>query len=634
MFKRFIFSLTLLIFATGQSWAGLKVDRLRCEYLNDPLGIDVAQPRLNWIVQSDERGERQTAYQVLVASSPELLANDQGDLWDSGRKESDQTIQVEYAGKPLTTRMQCFWKVRAWNKDGKPSSWSKPASWTMGLFDSRDWGAKWISTVNPPNLKAVTPHNGYHSDFAASPDAAKWVAVDLGKDRKIDAVELNPARPYDYSPDTPGFLFPVRFKVEAARQADFADAKTVVDQTAADMPNPGLKAPIYRFEPVVARYVRLTVTRLARREGTNFAFALAEMQVLSGPENLAKGRPVTALDAIELGGWSKDRLVDGRLLPENSPQDSVERLTAMLRKEFAVRGPIKRAVVSVTGLGLYELHINGRRVGDHVLAPEWTRYANRIQYQTYDVTNLLHEGGNAVGAMLGGGWWTGPLAAKLPMKDPRLGLLLHLDITLIDGSTQTIVTDPSWTASADSPIRRSGIYFGEEYDAMKEKPGWDRPNFNAAGWSPVEILTRFEDAENPVLVAQCNEPIRVLKELTPVKMIEPKPGVYIFDMGQNMVGWCRLRSNAPAGTKIVLRHGERLNDDGTLYTANLRAAAQTDEYTWRGGEATVEPHFTYHGFRYVELTGLPNRPDMDAIVGRVFHSSAPMPAGSSLPVIS
>ena len=302
------FAVALLIArAAGQCWAGVTADRLRCEYRNDPLGIDVTKPRLSWIVKSDERGEKQTAYQVLAASTPEALADDQGDLWDSGRVDSDQTLHVEYAGKPLAARMRCYWKVRIWDKDGQPSPWSRPATWTMGLLKPSDWGdAKWIALGGPPAGGPITPHNGYHSEFAASADVTKWVAIDLGEDRTIDAVELDPARPYDYSPDTPGFLFPVRFKIEAAGKADFSDAKTVVDQTAADVANPGVKAPIYRFEPIAARYVRLTVTRLARREGTNFAFALAEMQVLSGKKNLAKGAAVTALDSIEAGGWSKD----------------------------------------------------------------------------------------------------------------------------------------------------------------------------------------------------------------------------------------------------------------------------------------------------------------------------------------
>ena len=201
-------------------------------------------------------------------------------------------------------------------------------------------------------------------------------------------------------------------------------------------------------------------------------------------------------------------------------------------------------------------------------------------------------------------------------------LLMRLDIDLADGGTQTIVTDPSWQATTDGPIRRAGIYFGETYDATKEMSGWDRPGFAAAGWMPVQVLPFPDGAEQAILVAQRNEPIRVEKELQPVKLTEPKPGVYVFDMGQNMVGWCRLKATAPAGTKITVRHAEVLLDDGMICTANLLDAAQINEYTWPGGEASLEPHFTYHGFRYVEVSGLPSRPAEDAVVGRVFHSDA------------
>ncbi len=623
MRTQFILASALFLGLVSSCFAGWNVDRLRCEYQNDPQGIDVTRPRFNWIVLSDERGQKQSAYQLLVASTPETLAKDQGDLWDSGKVVSGQTIHVEYAGKPLTSRMQCFWKVRAWDKNGQPSAWSKPALWTMGLLKKEDWGdAKWIAFHDPAAPAPVLPHNGYHSQIAASADTAKWVAVDLGRECTIDAVQLHPARPFDFA-DTPGFLFPVRFKIETANKADFSDAKVVVDRTAADVPNPKTEAPVFRFEPVAARYVRLTATRLARREANNFGVALAEMQVLSKDQNIALNAAVTALDSIESDAWKMTKLTDGRLLSEKGADPASEKPAAMVRKEFDARGQIKRAVVSVTGLGLYELRINGQRVGDHQLAPEWTRYSRRIQYQTYDVTELIRAGKNALAAQMGGGWWTGPLMCQPPKPRALFCLLLRLDLQLADGSTQTIVTDPTWQATADGPIRRSGIYFGETYDATREMPGWDKPGFAAAGWKPVQVLPYPDEAEKAALVAQPNEPIRVLKELRPVKMTEPKPGVYIFDMGQNMVGWCRLKADAPAGAKITVRYAEMLNDDGTIYTANLRGAAQVNEYIWRGGPASLEPHFTYHGFRFVEVTGLPTRPTEDAVLGRVFHSASP-----------
>ncbi len=192
------FAALMFIAATWPCWAGVAIDKPRCQYQVDPLGIDVVKPRLSWILQSPERAEKQTAYRVLVASSPDMLANDQGDLWDSGRVASDQTIHVEYAGKPLASRMQCFWKVRAWDKSGQASAWSKPARWTMGLLSPSDWDAKWIAYFNPADPPPVTPHNGYHCEIAASANVAKWVAVDLGKEQTIDAVRLFPARPFDY----------------------------------------------------------------------------------------------------------------------------------------------------------------------------------------------------------------------------------------------------------------------------------------------------------------------------------------------------------------------------------------------------------------------------------------------------
>jgi alpha-L-rhamnosidase len=600
----------------------LSIVRLRCEYLKDPLGIEVLKPRLSWVLQSKERGAKQTAYQVLVASTPELLAKNQGDLWDSGRVDSDQTIQVVYAGAPLKTRMDCYWKVRVWGRLGQATNWSKSAHWSMGLLDPADWqDAKWIAAPAGPKLETLTPHMGFHSQISSKPDVVEWVGVDLGKERQIDGVRLYCARPYDYQPDRPGFLFPVRFIIEVAQKADFSDAKTVADHSKADYPNPYFKIPVYRFKPVSARYVRVNVNRLAHRDGEVYGFALAEMEVLLGETNFAEGATVLASSSIESEGWGKAKLVDGRVQPDRGGNlDDRERSATMLRKEFDVAKSIKKATVSVTGLGLYELRINGKRVGDHLLAPEWTYYRKRIQYQTYDVTALLQSGPNAVAAQVAGGWWLGPMMLQPPKPDAQECLLMRLDIELADGSMQSVVTDPSWQTTTDGPIRRNGIYYGEMYDGTKEMPGWDQPGFVSNKWRSVVVIPYPDGDEKAVLVAQPNEPIRVEREMRPIKMTEPSPGVYMFDMGKNMVGWCRLTANAPKGTRITVRHAEDINDDGTLFVASLCGAAQINDYTWPGGEATLEPHFTFHGFRYVEVAGLPSRPSRDSVAGLVFHS--------------
>jgi alpha-L-rhamnosidase len=603
----------------------LEVTGLRCEYLAAPRGVDVPQPRVSWQILSEHRGERQTAYHVLVASSEETLRHDKGDLWDTGRVNSDQSIQVAYNGRALVSRMHCYWKVRVWDRNGKASSWSAAANWTMGLLAPDDWQAKWIANAatvaRVQSRPASGPHNGYHSELAQSADVAKWVAVDLGTSQRIDAIRLFPARPYDWQPDTPGFLFPLRFTIEVGEQADFSDAHVVVDHTQTDEPNPGTNAPLLEITPTVARYVRLQATRLRLRSGTDYGLALAEMEVLNHGTNIALGARVTALDSIESGGWAKRNLVDGRTLPQASATGLPPEPAVLFRKPFEVESNIKRATVYVTGLGLYELRINGQRVGENLLAPEWTSYGKRVQYQTYDVTGLVRRGANALGAMVGEGWYMGRLMG-IPGNAygsvPRF--LLQLELELANGRRQLIVTDQSWQSTTDGPVRAAGIYDGETYDARLEKDGWDRALFDSANWSPVRVL----DPDGARLVWQRNEPIRVDRILKPVSLTEPKPGVYVYDFGQNMAGWCSLKVKGAPGTTVTLRHAEMINEDGTIYNANLRGALETDRFTLRGeGKERFEPHFTYHGFRYVELTGLRQRPSLGSLVGIVIHSAAP-----------
>jgi len=600
----------------------MTVDHPRCEYRVNPVGLDVLQPRLSWTLGSDQRGQRQTAYQVLAASSPEQLAAGRGDLWDSGKVLSDQTLHVGYMGQPLVSRQRVWWKARAWDKDGQPSAWSPPATWTMGLLQSADWRAKWIADPeSATNVAARGPLNGYHSEIANAADASKWVAIDLGQPREFDSVRLFPARPYDWQPDTPGFLFPARFRIQAASRADFSDARTLLDRTAGDEPNPGTNAPLYSFAPATARFIRLEVTRLRQRDGTNFAFALAEMRILRGEADLGTGAKVMALDSIETGAWAKVNLTDGVLTTVKPGDGGAGALPATLvRKVFSLDRPVKRATVYASALGLYELRLNGKRVGEDLLAPEWTSYDHRVHYHTHDATALLRPGENAVAAQLGEGWYAGRLMAVGRFAygaQPRL--LLQLEIEFADGQIATVVSDDSWRATTTGPIRSSGIYDGEVYDARQELPGWDAPGFDASDWRAARS---FElDARR--LIWQRNEPIRVVQELVPVKMTEPKPGVFVFDFGQNMVGWCQLQAVGAAGRTITLRHAEMLDDDGAPYTANLRGAPQVDRYTPRvDGKFSFEPRFTYHGFRYVEVSGLAQRPRAAALRGRVFHSSA------------
>jgi len=601
------------------------VKKLRCEYRLNPLGIDVTNPRLSWITESNRRNWTQTAYQILVATSPENLAQDKGNLWDTGKVSSDESVHIVYAGQPLKSKMLCYWKVRVWGGKGQAAQWSEPANWSMGLLNESDWEAKWIGDKAEVPDKKRLPFNGYHSQLSDTPDLQKWIIIDMGKSQTIDTIKLYPAYPFHFR-DRPGFMFPVRFRTDVSDQADFAEFKTIIDPSTSDLPNPKETVWSQQFEPVHTRFVRLMVTRLGKRNDGKFGLALAEIELLNQGKNLALGQKVQACEPA-YHKWSIEKLVDGITKTEKIGDPRIPP-SPLLRSSFNIEGDIRRATVYVTSLGYYEIHINGKRVGDHVLAPEWTNYHKRLQYQNYDVTKLLEPGENAVGATLGDGWYAGRLGpVKWTPEYPRRGgyglnrrLLFQLVIEKSDGATQTIASDDSWKIYPDGPIRSADNFLGEIYDARKEQLAWDKPGFDDSAWQAVSVDSSIEMH----LVAQVNEPIRIVEKLKPITITEPKPGVYIFDFGQNMVGWCNVKVDGPKGIVITLRHGEMLYPDGTLYTDNLNSATQIYKLILDGKEPRVfEPHFTYYGFRYAELTGLKQKPSMDMLTGLVIASDTP-----------
>src|SRR4029077_1398373 len=280
--------------------------------------------------------------------------------------------------------------------------WSETSSWSMGLLDKSEWAAKWISapdavTTSQDEADATRGVNSGYRSKLTSPGAEsqEWVSIDLGEKEMVDAVRLFPAYPYDWQPGGPAYFYPVRFKIELANQADFSDAIVAVDRTKEDLLPPLMSSggAIYRFSPTPARYVRLGATRRPAENELFGRLALAGMQVLANGRNVALDKSVTALDSMEVPGWSKSNLVDGVTRPVRSRE--LKQPTAMFRKSFVAGGDIRRATIYVTARGLYQLRINGNRVGDHVLAPEWTDFSKRIQYQTYDVTSLVKKGNNA-----------------------------------------------------------------------------------------------------------------------------------------------------------------------------------------------------------------------------------------------
>ena len=516
----------------GMCPAAVLTENLRCEYLTNPVGIDATSPRLSWIITSTRRGERQTAYQVLVASSPNLLSEDKGDLWDSGKVSSDESSQIVYAGSPLASRESCFWKVRTWDRDGEPGDWSQVAQWSMGLLQPADWSAQWIASA--PSSK-----------------------------------------------DTNATLIILHASYEAVAKGQSADVTAV------------LNAQI--------RQGRLKMVINNQTLGVDPAY------------NVAKHLQVE----YEYGGRTIKKEVDENQTLTLPGQSSG---APYLRKSFELPSPVQRAVLYVTALGLYEVRINGQRVGDHVLAPDWTDYRKRVRYQTFDVTGLMKTGGNAVAALLADGWFSGHIGNggyEYFGKEPAF--LAQLEVTCADGHTERIVTDDTWK-SHDSPILSSDFMLGEDYDSRFEIKGWDEPGLDEGNWDPVAV----RDESSRQLESQVMRPVREIRELNPKSIKESRPGSWIYDLGQNMVGVVRLKVSAPAGTKITLRHAEMLNPDGTLYTKNLRGAPSIDEYVCKGDGVEIwQPRFTFHGFRYVEITGLTNQPAMDAVTGIVIGSDTP-----------
>jgi alpha-L-rhamnosidase len=602
------------------------VENLRCEYRVDPLGIDVRRPRLYWQIRDARRGAAQTAYQVLVASTPERLARNEGDLWDSGRVASPQMAHVEYAGRALGSRMHCHWKVRIWDAQGQPTGFSRPAQWSMGLLEPTDWKARWIG-LDGGDEPALLPNALQKAQWIWFPEAKPAVNAPVGTRFFRAQFELPAGRMLReaklyVAADNRGVVFVNGRKLGGANSfhvpAEFeltellhAGVNTLAAQinNAGDGPNPaGL---------IAALQVDFT--------------AGPPLMVISDSSWLTAKRAPTGWEQEQFAatGWVASQML-GRsgIKPWGDLQPpSNRRLAArQLRHEFKAKAKPVRATVWMSGLGLSELYVNGRKIGDRVLDPGLTEYAKRTFYVTFDVTDQMRAGPNAVGVWLGNGRYYAPRVG-VPTVTRGFGypkLLLQLRLEYADGSAREIVSDESWKLTTQGPIRANNEYDGEEYDARLELGRWSEPGYDDSAWQQAHLVT----GPDGFLAAQMSEPIRVIETLRPKAISQPKPGVWVFDMGQNLVGWCRLKVSGPRNTAITVRHAETLKPDGTLYRENLRSAKATNVYTLKGlGEERYEPRFTYHGFRYVELTGYPGKPELDTLEGCVVHDAV-RPAGT------
>jgi alpha-L-rhamnosidase len=598
--------------ATGQG--ELRPVDLRCEYRTNPLGIDVPSPRLSWKLEAISpaaRGLSQSAYRLLAASSQTLLERNTGDLWDSGKVTGDTSIQIAYQGKKLASGQMVWWKVQIWDNGLKASKWSETAYWSMGLLTASDWKGKWIGFDGgeaPPEL-----------------DGARWITA--GK-QSSKAIYLR--RTFEIPQDAPisDMIVSVvgtgatRFTVNNRFYRDGKGPLTPMAVDVTGLAHSGLNV------------VSISVTSLGSEPAATIGFI--ELNWPNGRRETLFTDQQWRGSSAELPDWKKESFNDAAweqakvLGPYGmTPWGKVDsgRRTVLparyLRKEFAAPAAVKRATLYVSGLGLFEAYLNGKKAGDDALVPAVSQFDKRVFYRTYDVTRLLRPGANALGVILGNGRYFAPrqwMNINMRMFGfPKL--MLQLEMERADGSIERVCSDGTWKITTEGPIRENNEYDGEVYDARKEMPGWNRVGFPAVGWQSAQWV----EGPGGVISAQPSEASRVTQTVKPISAHQLHPGVFIFDMGQNMVGWCRLKVKSPVDNgiddpELTLRFAEKLHKDGELYVDNLRSAEARDTYIRNATALQVyEPRFTFHGFRYVELKGYPGTPTLETLVGRKVH---------------
>ena len=604
--------------------------RLQVNNLTRPLGLDDAAPSLSWQLDDTAHGARQTAYEVQVATSIEALKAGRADVWDSGRVASGQSIGVKYAGGALTPSTRYWWRVTVWDAAGKAYAASEPNWWETGLMSQDAWHAGWIgyetkeeaavrhaaaAWIAGTEKGTLNAKKEQHTAFRATVTLAKavkkatlYATAEDTVSAWVNGAPVLEAQPFPAWQQMPWKKF-VRTDVTSKLQAgaNLLALESVRYDTEGDALAPtGSKPPM------------ITTLYVEYADGSTATFVSdATWKTAAQP---AQGWQAKEFDDKD---WAMARVRPESGNPLSAPPgrpwipDSVK----ALRHEFAVKGVVESARLYATALGAYEFWLNGKPVSQDLLAPGWTDYRQRVFYQTYDVTALVTNGANALAALLAPGWYATPLEwFQQPNNygDTPPALRAQMRIEYADGHVEWVKTSEDWKAR-ESEIQSAEIYDGEMHDARVMEPGWEKAGFAAKGWAAAENV-----APRPLSIfAQDFQPIRIEREVQAVKVTEVKPGVWVYDFGQNLAGIERLRVTGPRGTDVRVRFAELANDDGTIFTDNLRTAKATDHFVLAGsGEEVFEPRFTFHGFRYAEITGLKSSPGKDALTALVVHTDA------------
>ncbi|MEU6034778.1 family 78 glycoside hydrolase catalytic domain [Actinomadura sp. NPDC047616] len=593
------FVLLLTPVTPAHAAAGLRVTALETENAADPLSVADPRPRLGWTLASAERGQRQTAYRIAVALDGGRK------VWDSGEIRGSAGHGIRYGGPALRPATRYTWRVKVADARGTWTGWSRTTSFETAL--ARDgWRGQWIGAPAAdaalPDLTgtdwiwypegdpatsapAATRYFRGAFDLSAVPSGARLVmTADDGFTAWVNGTEVGGRDPV---PEQENWRRPITVDVTA----QLRQGRNVIAVQAAN----GKEGPA----GLLARL------ELPGQNPGEFDTGGTWRSLNSAPSGdwKATGYDDSSWPAAKvLAAWGSGPW--GQVQPERPTRPE-----PLLRRDFTVPGKrVAKARLYAAAGGYVDLTLNGRKVGDEVLQPGFTRYDKRVEYVTHDVTGLLRRGGNAIGARLGRGFygmtqqnvWNWHKTSWT--AEPRL--LAQLVITYTDGSTQTVATDGQWRY-AEGPVRFDSLYGGESYDARTERPGWDRPGYDDSSWQRAATV----QAPSDTVVPEEHEPIRVTDTLRPVQVTNPKQGTYVFKLPRNIAGWARIRVDGPAGATVRLKYGERLNSDGTVQavSGHVTGRFQTDEYTLAGraGGETWEARYTYKGFQYVEVTGWP-----------------------------
>lgn len=682
----------------------VSIKDLEVESATNPLGIDKQDPRFSWIMVSDIRGQKQTAYQILVSSDKQKLKQSIGDVWDSGKVQSGKSNNIKYRGKNLNPTTKYYWTVKIWGKDGNLVLPSEEAWFETGLMGTGWDQAKWIGApeyeldakskpvfnigydlvipegsnkasfvfgANDPRLLDKNKNNysiagenyiKYEIDFTeldAGTGSAKLNVYRKGYGPEKGIGQLDEKKPIatgeisTITSSNRNNKHSVKISV-TGNAATVTVNNTVVTMKRLAYPNEAANS-VLRLNPLNAVQDIPTFPRLNE---IGFSLDPAQEAYFSNITISEVRTPNAVIFSEDLtnyyNGIFKDEVDGSKLTIENGAyhisggnngfmtvKDPSHTSVPMLRTEVEVEKNIKSARLYATARGIYEFHINGERLGNDYFNPGFTEYSKTIMYQSYDVTNMLQKGKNAIGAMLSSGWWNDQMTFNLANYNffgDRQSLLGKLVITYEDNSKETIVTDPNtWKYYGEGPITYAGFFNGEDYDATREDviDGWDQPGYDDNEWIQSVVITPAENFANPKIVSQVGDNVSVVEEITAKSYSEPRPGVYVYDMGVNMVGVPKVSLTGEKGQVVTMRTAEMVYPDlpeyenmngssmvGMILTENYRAALSTDTYTLRGDkkEETYQPRFTFHGYRYLEITGIDEPLPLESVKGVVLSS--------------